>query len=230
MIRIILFSFYLFITAYALHGQKNFHVSKQYATQQGIFNKEVRPTVLIRNLRNKPMQLKWQVKRAQLTPGWDAVVCDKTCHTTRELSGSFTLAPYEVLHDFSVSFRPNGKEGLSNVDVSIFEADNPKKSKQEITFNASGISNLSAREKLNKSPLGIYPNPAVQHIKINDTQGDVKYLEVYNIMGRKMLNFHVKHIDEKFDISSLPRGMYMIRLLNEHKKALKTQRISKYNP
>jgi len=75
----------------------------------------------------------------------------------------------------------------------------------------------------------IYPNPATEFFMLNDANHQVKFLEVYNVVGRKLLEFHV-HEGDKYDVSSLNRGMYMVRMLDENRNVIRTQRISKYNP
>ena len=231
MVKTILINFLLFTCIWAAKAQRSFHVSKQSVLQRGNFNKEVRPNIIVRNLQNKPITLKWQVKKVNLTDGWNVVVCDKQCYTARELSGSFTLAPKEVLQDFSVSFRPNGKTGLSSLELILFDEAKGKNSRKNIEFNADASSSISTLQKLQKNTVvSVYPNPATQYIQVRDIAQNIQQVEVYNIMGRKMLNFKLKEKGEKLDISSLPRGMYMVRILNQFNTVLRTQRISKYNP
>jgi len=231
MVKTILISLLLFTCTLAVKAQRSFHVSKQSVLERGNFNKEVRPNIIVRNLQNKPITLKWQVKKVNLTDGWNVVVCDKQCYTARELSGSFTLAPKEVLQDFSVSFRPNGKMGLSSLELVLFDEAKGKNSSKRVKFNANASSSTSTLRKLQKNTVvNVYPNPATQYIQVQDAAQDIRQVEVYNIMGRKMLNFRLKEKGEKLDISSLPRGMYMVRMLNQFKTVLRTQRISKYTP
>ncbi|MEN9610852.1 MAG: hypothetical protein RLZZ628_1666 [Bacteroidota bacterium] len=73
--------------------------------------------------------------------------------------------------------------------------------------------------------LSIYPNPAQDFIGI--TQEDlVGRILVYNMVGRKMKNFEVEK-GEKYDITDLPHGMYLVQLVGKNNKILLTQRLSK---
>ena len=65
---------------------------------------------------------------------------------------------------------------------------------------------------------------------VQDANNDVKFIEVYNVVGRKLSEFTVGNNSSKFDISDLQRGMYMVRMLDRNKNIIRTQRISKYNP
>ena len=55
--------------------------------------------------------MKREVKKSNLSQGWQVVVCDHQCYTSQVNSKNFKLKPNEIIHDFKVAFRPNGKEG-----------------------------------------------------------------------------------------------------------------------
>ena len=71
----------------------------------------------------------------------------------------------------------------------------------------------------------IYPNPAVNFIGLNKVSG-VGSIIIYNLVGRKMKKF-VALKDEKYDVTDLPRGMYLVQLLGDDGKVVTTQRMSK---
>jgi hypothetical protein len=201
-------------------------VSSTFASQQGRSSEEITASVLLKNNSNQNMELRWERVRNNLPSGWDAVVCDKQCYSTLIDSRTFSLAPGESISDFRVSFRPNGVEGIGNVEVKIYEI---KKPSNNLTLNFSGSAQHSGISSFsgNNTP-SVYPNPAIDYIQIQDVN-DVKYLEVYNALGRKISDFSVSN-NGKYDVSDLPRGMYMVRMLDKHKNIIRTQRISKTNP
>ena len=67
-------------------------------------------------------------------------------------------------------------------------------------------------------------------MRIQDDYNRVKHLEIYNVVGRKLQSFSVNYSGQKYDVSRLPRGIYMVRMMDEQGTILRTQRISKYNP
>lgn len=71
----------------------------------------------------------------------------------------------------------------------------------------------------------IYPNPAFNFIGLNNVSG-VGSIIVYNLVGRKMKKFTAQ-ADERYDITDLPRGMYLVQLLGKDGKVVTTQRMSK---
>ena len=71
----------------------------------------------------------------------------------------------------------------------------------------------------------IYPNPAVNFIGLNKISG-VNTIIIYNLVGRKMKRF-IAQKGEKYNITDLPRGMYLVQLLGNDGKVVTTQRMSK---
>jgi hypothetical protein len=223
---------YFFLLTFCLQAQSSFHVSAAYATKQGRIDKEIAPSVLLRNLSNKTIQLRWEISKANLSEGWSAVVCDHQCYTNLVSEKTFELKPGSVLQDFKVSFRPNGKEGMGNYTINLYELNNRSSSEQTITFNAAANSVVSSTNSLinQPNPPKVFPNPAIEYIYLNDESARVKSIEIYNVVGRKMQKLTVNNSNERFNINNLPRGIYMIRMLDKQGHIVRTQRISKYNP
>lgn len=78
---------------------------------------------------------------------------------------------------------------------------------------------------VSKKNISVFPNPADDFIGLSETE-DVKQLVVFNVVGRKMKSFMVTE-GEKYEISELPRGMYLIQILDFDNKIITTQRLSK---
>lgn len=76
-----------------------------------------------------------------------------------------------------------------------------------------------------KKNISVFPNPAINFIGLSDTE-DVRQLVVYNVVGRKMKSFMVSE-GEKYDVAELPRGMYLVQILDYDNKIITTQRLSK---
>ncbi len=76
-----------------------------------------------------------------------------------------------------------------------------------------------------KKNISVFPNPALNFIALSDTE-DVKQIIVFNVVGRKMKSFMVTE-GEKYNVAELPRGMYLIQILDFDNKIITTQRLSK---
>lgn len=74
----------------------------------------------------------------------------------------------------------------------------------------------------------VYPNPAIDYIMITENEA-VSEVWIYNILGRRVKTYDVE-TNTKYDIRDLPRGMYIIRLVNRNSELVMTRRINKINP
>lgn len=231
MLKTILITIFLLVT-FLLQGQSSFHASATYATKQGQIDREVSPSIVLRNLTSKTIELSWEIKKNNLSEGWEAVVCDHQCYTSLVDKKTFRLGPNEVLHDFKVSFRPNGKQGMGNLEIHLYDVSDEEGTEQTITFSAAAQGTHTSVHDFTKETTApkVFPNPAIEYIHIKDDYNRVALIEIYNVVGRKMSDFSVNHAGEKYNVSNLPKGMYMVRMRDANGNIVRTQRISKYNP
>jgi len=220
---------FLFFTAFL--SAQNFSVSTDYASLQGNCQTEIGPRVSLKNESNRKITLVWEQSRNLCPEGWEVAVCDRQCYSSLVQKKQLVLGPKEEVSNFRVNFRPNGKEGIGNLELKIYEK-GLKQDAERILFSASAKNERSAQKMYQpkaEKPT-VYPNPVVEHLMLRDAQEQVKYLEIYNVVGRKVLQFQVNGQQDKFDVSSLNRGIYMLRMLDENRHIIRTERISKYNP
>ena len=69
--------------------------------------------------------------------------------------------------------------------------------------------------ELKESKFSLYPNPATDKITI-ETSGASKgsYLAILNIEGQQLITRQITHPKTQLDISTLPSGVYFVRLTN----------------
>ena len=79
---------------------------------------------------------------------------------------------------------------------------------------------------LQQPSISIYPNPATNFISINNDD-NVKSITIFNLVGRKLKSIEQVQENERYDISHLPNGMYLVRIVDRSNKIITTQRISK---
>lgn len=72
----------------------------------------------------------------------------------------------------------------------------------------------------------VYPNPASHFISL-DRADQVDQIVLFNLVGRKLKTFESVREGERYDISDLPSGMYLVQLLDVQKKVMSTVRVSK---
>jgi len=90
----------------------------------------------------------------------------------------------------------------------------------------AGQSSAASTVKLAKSTaLKIFPNPASTFIQLKTATG-INAIIIYNLVGRKIKKF-VAEKGKSYPIADLPKGMYLIQLIDTNDKVLTTQRVSK---
>ena len=72
----------------------------------------------------------------------------------------------------------------------------------------------------------VFPNPTTSHFGITEDLGIQKII-VFNLVGRKMKEYTDIAKDKRFFVGDLPKGMYLVQLLDTKGQILTTRRISK---
>lgn len=81
-------------------------------------------------------------------------------------------------------------------------------------------------QSASKADLSIYPNPITEYISVNDNNEVVGFLGVYNLIGRKLKEFEFVK-GELYSIADLPKGMYLVQILDRGRRVLTTQKVDK---
>jgi len=71
----------------------------------------------------------------------------------------------------------------------------------------------------------VFPNPATDYFMLKNATNVDKVL-IYNIVGRQIKSFRVSDAGSKYMVNDLPKGMYVIRLLNPENSLIQTLRIN----
>lgn len=225
--RIIPF-FLLLFTTLSLQAQQ-FSAAQMSVIRAGTADEEISPQVALENHSRSPVRLAWRIENVDMPSNWERSFCDVDCHTAIESSGFFMLPTQGT--DLRLNFRPNGKPGFGRIEVVIYEPQDSTRTAVRLIFNASAQRLVTTRSLANTSAaVMIYPNPATEYIRIDDTQGQVSRLDIFNLLGKKVTSYEVQGENEKYNVSRLQKGVYLVRLIDGNGKVLRTQRINKYNP
>ena len=95
-----------------------------------------------------------------------------------------------------------------------------------LLFAAKAAFSQSAFKGQDRPSLAIYPNPAVEYIAVNDDDGLVNQIVIFNLVGKKVRSFTATP-NERFIVGDLPKGMYLVQLLDTDNKIINTQKVSK---
>lgn len=74
--------------------------------------------------------------------------------------------------------------------------------------------------------VSVFPNPATDFISINKDE-NIKQITVFSLVGKKLKTFEEVEKNERYDVSDLPNGMYLVQVIDNTNKIVTTQRISK---
>lgn len=130
--------------------------------------------------------------------------------------GGFGMNGHLTLHNpekgYTISFAHNDRSRMlehRNLAMDLFCYIN----------DIDSISNPSSSVGIKSSPLKaieVYPNPAKNYLKLNLPQGtSFRALKIIDFGGKTVLEQGVLHSDE-IDISTLSRGIYMLRLEDDN--------------
>jgi Secretion system C-terminal sorting domain len=81
-------------------------------------------------------------------------------------------------------------------------------------------------QKSSKIDLSVYPNPATEYISVQDDNEVVGQMLVYNLVGKKMKTFEISK-GESYYVADLPKGMYLVQILDRNSKIITTQKVNK---
>jgi Secretion system C-terminal sorting domain len=114
-----------------------------------------------------------------------------------------------------------GIEELMPNQIACFESDSV--SFYQYNSNINCVNNITTGIENNIAAiiekLIIYPNPVHSELRIMNEGLKIETVKIYNVMGERVFNFSVKQLDNvTIDVSSLPSGVYFIRVQTDNNK------------
>ena len=91
------------------------------------------------------------------------------------------------------------------------------------TVSSAAPSTFSQKEL---KEIYIFPNPVVNSFRITN-DWDIDQVVIRNILGRKIRTF-TSYPGASYGIYDLPQGIYLVSLLDDTGRSIKTMRLSKY--
>ncbi|HXH19248.1 MAG TPA: T9SS type A sorting domain-containing protein [Chitinophagales bacterium] len=188
----------------------------------------------ITNNKAFPVEVEWVRFVEEIPSGWDGTaVCDgNQCYLTHVSASPipFTIDPGSS-ETFDVHFYPNDIPGNGTVQLRAWVVGDSANTVIVSTYKATAQEPVGIAAAQTEK-IRIYPNPAKDYILIkNLPENEVSTVEVYNIFGRRMLSFSqaANNVDsvQKFDINTLAKGIYMIRVFDSAMNVIYTESLSK---
>lgn len=175
----------------------------------------------ITNMTGNTINLRWERKVIEITPGCETAVCDpNTCYARHIGVRNLSMDPNEQ-GELTVHFYRNGNYCEGIVHLTVRNLDNPSDSTVVVyTLNqATGATELPAAE------VKLFPNPFVEYFSLENAD-DVAAIRVYTLDGRQVSRLEVN----AYNIYSLyqqPTGVYIIALEDKNGKVFQAMEVKK---
>lgn len=221
--------FFLFIASMAL-GQLTVTIDPNPVHGTGLASEtDIKATAVITNTSNQTINLMWKRNVVDAPEEWWSWVCDiNACyqHTTSQTPSHKPniLGPNESMN-FEVHIRPFDIEGTAQINFDIIDQSDTTTVLAVVESTFETGTTTSVRDLSKIRDLKVYPNPATTYFRVFQDDA-VASIMIYSIVGNPVMDF--KAVDGgQYDISALPQGMYLVRMLGDDQAVLKTVRLSK---
>lgn len=177
------------------------------------------------NTSDQTKTFRWYRIVESITTGWESAICDmNACYSTTvdstDENTDLVLGPGDSTM-IDVHIRPGGLEGDAHVKVRVKELDNA-----DNTIDGNYFFNqTSSSRDFSRVNLKLYPNPTRDYFQLTD-YADLDQVILYNLVGRELRRFNA-FPGSKFAVADLTRGMYLVRLVDNRRRVVKTLRLNK---
>ncbi|MFK7809534.1 MAG: T9SS type A sorting domain-containing protein [Saprospiraceae bacterium] len=90
-----------------------------------------------------------------------------------------------------------------------------------------GLTAYNSTRSTNQNPkVKVYPNPATHYIKLSKAK-NVSKIKILSLIGSPIKLYEVMAAEEKYDVATLPNGLYLVQLLDAQNKVITTERLNK---
>jgi hypothetical protein len=173
----------------------------------------------------------WKVKKGANFPSqWSTQTCDLfLCYpfNTDDCppSKGQSIAPNTTI-TYTMHFYPNGTIGTSSLSFELYSDKAFKTLVAQTDPSAVVIADkLLSTKNVSSSDIKIFPNPAEDFFTVKNDAAVAK-VGIFNIVGKEIDTY--KHVSgNSYNVSNFTRGLYIVRLIDNRGKTLKSIRLNK---
>lgn len=168
---------------------------------------------------------------------WEgSLVCDNNACYTPNTSAAPPSVPFRIpgsgQSNFDVHFKASDVAGNGTVVMKAWVIGDSANTVVTGVYKVTAQHPVGVEDKVQNENLLVYPNPAKDYVMIRNLPlNEVSTVEVYNLLGRKLLAFSqppmATEVAHKFDLTSLAKGIYMIRVFDGDMNVIFTKSLSK---
>jgi hypothetical protein len=199
-------------------------------------SRDIAAKATLTNNTNKQRVFRWTRTEVTLPQGWRTAVCDVVCYPPATSTRLITLGAGESV-SFDVHAYPGGSPGSPKADtaqVGTAEVHMSVVDTSDANIKVVGIYKItlepttSAGSLNTRDQVSLFPNPAVDFFSL-ENDSEVKLVELYSIVGRKVKTW-VAAPGMRYDLSDLPRGMYLVQMISAQGRPIKTIKLLRKQP
>jgi len=203
--------------------------------------------VVVRNVSGRTLRVRWDKVTVQQPAGWETQICDDQAsyppQTTtnydplRGINAPVVMAP-GASFELYVHFFPYGRAGEATIEVPFrLVGERSAEVVQRAVFhmriddgnNAAASPTITARNPnagnaSSATGIRVYPNPVEDRFYLSNAPS-LGRVEVVNALGRKVRSFDRPDPSAGFNVSDLPEGVYLVSLIDERGKTIRTLRM-----
>jgi len=219
------------MVSYGLTAQVSFAPESPFG-QGKTDDTDIKVDVDIINDLNSQQSLFWTIDRVSssepVPEEWEFQVCDKnSCYIwglEQCPSGNpAVFAPNETF-TYNLHMNPHGVAGEGSFVFQITTADGTILTSIPVSYDIDLVSGVTDTD-LDVKQIKLYPNPTSDYIQITN-DNNVSKVAFYNIVGKR-LNTSVHYTGKSHDVSSLQKGIYLIRLFDDNDNVISVIRLNK---
>lgn len=176
----------------------------------------------INNTGTTNRNLTWERNVIEKTAEWQSAVCDNTqCHGPTVSTEDFLLE-VDSMGTMDVHVYPNMTEGAATIEVIVTDRDDSSVSLSNIYyFNSEPSSTIN----LDRAQVKVYPNPSTGLFAVKAGK-QLATVQVFSLTGQQVKSFTYND-GQWYDITDLPKGTYLVRLVDRDAQQLVTKLMHK---
>ncbi|MEL7220084.1 MAG: T9SS type A sorting domain-containing protein [Bacteroidota bacterium] len=178
---------------------------------------------LLHNSASETRDFRWNMTVLETDGGWTAALCDKNlCHDVSVTSEEFFLEA-DSSGRMDVHAYTGFRDGSAVVEIVVTDiADETQQASNIYYFNTDPTNT----KEVTTLPIKVYPNPSNGLFAIKGSDSDIAQVEVFSLAGTRVKSFTYGD-GQWYDISDLPRGTYLVRLVDRNAQQLVTKLMNK---
>lgn len=169
------------------------------------------------------------VENGHLVPEeWEFQLCDiNTCYVwglEQCPSGNPAVFSANQAYTYNLHMNPHGTSGIGDILFNIMDENGSILTSIPVHYDVDLVSGVSEAD-LDVKQVKLYPNPTSDYVQITN-DNNVSKVAFYNIVG-KSLNTSSHYPGKSHDVSTLQKGIYLLRLFDENDNVISVVRLNK---